>query len=120
MASVRRLLERTLRLKVKETKSAVDRPGNRTFRGFTCTRRPAPRRQVSAKALKAVQAKGRELTGRTRGRTIQQSVQELRQWLRGWRGVFGVAEVRSPRRDLDTWSRRRLRSDHGQPWGRRG
>ena len=108
MASVTRVLERTLRLKVNEAKSAVDRPWNRTCLGCTCTRRQPNRRQV------------RELTGRTRGRTIRPIVQELRQMMLGWRAFFGVAEVRSPRRDLDTWIRRRLRSDHWKPWGRRG
>jgi RNA-directed DNA polymerase len=120
MASVRRFLERKLRLKVNETKSAVDRPWNRTFLGFTFTRRQAHRRQVSKKALKAFQAKVRELTGRTRGRTIRQIVQELRQLMLGWRAFFGFAEVRSPLRDLDKWIRRRLRSYHWKPWGRRG
>jgi RNA-directed DNA polymerase len=108
MASVRRVLERTLRLTGNATKSAVDRPWNRTFLGFTFTRRQSHRRQV------------RELTGRTRGRTIRQIVQELRQRLLGGRAFVGVAEVRSPRRDLDKWSRRRRRSDHWKPGGRRG
>ena len=120
MASVRRVLERKLRLKVNEAKSAVDRPWNRTFLGFTFTRRQSNRRQVSEKALKAFQAKVRELTGRTRGRTIRQIVQELRQLMLGWRAFFGFAEVRSPLRDLDKWIRRRLRSYHWKPWGRRG
>lgn len=53
MASVRRFLERKLRLKVNETKSAVDRPWNRTCLGFTFTRRHSNRRRVSEKALKA-------------------------------------------------------------------
>jgi RNA-directed DNA polymerase len=119
MASVTRVLERQLRLKVNAAKSAVDRPWNRTFLGFTCTRRQSHRRQVSEKALKAFKAKVRERTGRTRGRTIQQIGQELRQLLLGWRGCFGFAEVRSPLRDLDKWSRRR-RSYHWKPWGRRG
>jgi hypothetical protein len=74
---------------------------------------------VSEKALKAFKAKVRELTGRTRGRTIRQIVQELRQLILGWRACFGFAEVRSPLRDLDTWLRRRLRSDPWKPWGRR-
>ena len=120
MASVRRFLERKLRLKVNEAKSAVDRPWNRTFLGFTFTRRQSNRRKVSEKALKACKAKVRELTGRTRGRTIRQIVQELRQRILGWRAFFGFAEVRSPLRDLDKWIRRRLRSDHWKPWGRRG
>ena len=39
--------------------------------------------------------------------------------MRGWRAFFGFAKGRSPRRDLDTWIRRRLRSDHGKSWGRK-
>jgi RNA-directed DNA polymerase len=120
MASVRRVLERTFRLKVNAAKSAVDRPWNRRFLGFTFTRRQANRRQVREKALKAFKAKVRELTGRTRGRTIRQSVQELRQRILGWRAFVGFAEVRSPLRDLDKWIRRRRRSDHWKQWGRRG
>ena len=119
MASVRRVLERKLRLQVNEAKSAVDRPWNRTFLGFTFTRRQSNRRKVSDKALKAFKAKVRELTGRTRGRTIRQIATELRQLMRGWRAFFGFAEVRSPLRDLDKWIRRRRRSDHWKPWGRK-
>jgi RNA-directed DNA polymerase len=119
MASVRRVLERKLRLQVNAAKSAVDRPWNRTFLGFTFTRRQPNRRQVSEKALKAFNAKVRELTGRTRGRTIRQIVKELRQLMLGWRAFFGFAEVRSPLRDLDKWIRRRLRSYHWKPWGRK-
>jgi hypothetical protein len=118
MASVTRFLERTLRLKVNEAKSAVDRPWNRTFLGFTFTRRQPNRRQVSKKALKAFQAKVRAITGRTRGRTIRQIVTELRQLMLGWRAFFGFAEARSPLRDVDKWIRRRLRSYHWQQWGR--
>jgi RNA-directed DNA polymerase len=120
MARVRRLLERTLRLPGNAAKSAVDRPWNRTVLGCTFTRRPSNRRQVREKALKACQAQGRERPGRTRGRTIRQIGPERRQLILGWRAFFGVAEVRSPRRDLDQWSRRRWRSYHGKPWGRRG
>ena len=120
MASVRRFLERKRRLTVNEAKSAVDRPWNRTFLGFTFTRRQSNRRKVREKALKAFKATVRELTGRTRGRTMRQIVQELRQLILGWRAFFGFAEVRSPLRDLDTWIRRRRRSYHWKPWGRRG
>jgi RNA-directed DNA polymerase len=119
MARVRRWLERKRRRTVHEAKSAVDRPGNRQFFGCTGTKRQATRRQVSAKALQTVQAKVRELTRRTRGRTMRQSVPERRPRIRGWRAFFGLAEGRAPRRDLDKWIRRR-RSAHWKPWGRRG
>jgi hypothetical protein len=118
-ARVTRVLKRTRRLKVNEAKSAVDRPWNRKCLGFTCTARRPNRRKVSEKALKAFNAKVREITSRTRGRTIGQIVQELRQLMLGWKAFFGFAEVRSPLRDLDKWIRRRLRSYHWKQWGRK-
>lgn len=120
MASVTRFLECKLRLKVNEAKSAVDRPSNRKFLGFTFTRGRVPRRKVSEKAVLAFKAKVRELTGRTRGRTMGQIVRELRIYIRGWKNYFGFAEVTSPLLDLDKWIRRRLRSYHWKQWGRRG
>ena len=120
MASVTRYLERKLKLQVNAAKSAVDRPWNRKFLGFTFTNGQSSRRKVSAKALAALKAKVRELTSRTRGRTMVQIVQELRVYLLGWRGYFGFTEVPSPLRDLDKWIRRRLRSYHWKQWGRRG
>lgn len=120
MASVTRYLERRLRLKVNEAKSAVDRPSNRKFLGFTFTRGRAARRKVSEKSVLAFKAEVRELTSRTRGRTLRQIVKELRTYILGWRGYYGFAEVTSPLLDLDKWIRRRLRSYHWKQWGRRG
>ena len=120
MASVTRFLQRRLRLQVNGAKSAVDRPWNRRFLGFTFTRTRPNRRKVSEKALKAFQGKVREVTSRTRGRTTRQIVAELRSTILGWRAYFGFTEVPSPLRDLDKWIRRRLRSYHWKQWGRRG
>jgi hypothetical protein len=120
MASATRFLERKLKLKVNAAKSAVDRPWNRKFLGFTFTRGRVPRRKVSAKAVLAFKASVRELTRRTRGRTIRQIVKELRTYILGWRGYFGYAEVNSPLLELNKWIRRRLRSYHWKQWGRRG
>ena len=120
MASVTRFLERRLKLKVNQAKSAVDRPWNRKLLGFTFTCGRVPRRKVSGKAVLAFKAKVRELTCRTRGRTLSQIVAELRRYMLGWRGYFGFAEVTSLLLDLDKWIRRRLRSYHWKQWGRRG
>jgi len=120
MASVTRFLARRLKLTVSQAKSAVDRPSNRKLLGFTFTACRRSRRKVSEKALRAFKAKVREMTGRTRGRTMRQIVTETRKYLLGWKGYFGFAEVTSPLRDLDKWIRRRLRSYHWKQWGRRG
>ena len=120
MASVTRYLERRLRLKVNRTKSAVGRPWERKFLGFTFTRTRDVRRKVSKKALLAFKSKVRILTRRTRGHTISTIVKELRTYVRGWRGYYGFAEVTSPLRDLDKWIRRRLRCYLWKQWGRSG
>jgi RNA-directed DNA polymerase len=119
MARVRRVRKRPRRRTGQAAKSAVDRPWTGTCLDCTCTTRQAPRRNGREKALKAFQAKVRALTGRTRGRTMRQSGPARRQRRLGGWAFFGVAEVRSPRRDRDQWSRRRRR-DPWMPWGRRG
>jgi RNA-directed DNA polymerase len=119
-ASVTRFLELRLKLKVNEAKSAVDRPSNRKFLGFTFTRGRSPRRKVSEKSLLAFKAKVRKLTRRTRGRTIRQILKELGIYILGRRGYYGFAEVTSLLLDLDKWIRRRLRCYHWKQWGRRG
>lgn len=120
MASVRGFLERRLKLKVNEHKSAVDRPWRRRILGFTFTRGKNYRRAVSEKALDALKAKVRHLTQRTRGQTLRQIIAELRIALLGWKAYFGFAEVNSPLTEIDKWIRRKLRCYQWKQWGRRG
>jgi RNA-directed DNA polymerase len=120
MASVTRYLEKRLRLTVNAAKSAVDRPWNRTFLGFSFTRRRDNRRKVSDKALKSLKTRIREITRRIRGRTLAGIIEELRAYILGWKAYFGFSEVPSPLKDLDKWIRRRLRSYVWKQWGRGG
>ncbi len=120
LSSVTSFLERELCLQVNEQKSAVDRPWRRQFLGFTFSaRRPNPLK-VSDKALKRLKARVRELTRRTRGRSVPRIVSELRVALLGWKAYFGISEVLSPLRDIDKWIRRKLRCYIWKQWGRRG
>jgi group II intron reverse transcriptase/maturase len=119
MASVARFVEDSLRLTVNARKSAVDRPWERKFLGFTVSRKGA-RLKVADKAIEALKHRVRELTRRTRGRRIVDIVAELRDTLLGWKAYFGIAEVLSPLRDLDKWIRRKLRCYHWKQWGRAG
>jgi RNA-directed DNA polymerase len=119
MASLTRFLGQRLRLNVNVSKSSVDRPWNRKFLGFSFTRRDY-RRKISLAALKRFKDRIREITTRTRGRSIRTIVQDLRQYLRGWIGYFGFTEARSVFKELDSWIRRRLRCYIWKQWGRRG
>ena len=119
MHSVTRWIEDSLRLTVNPRKSAVDRPWNRTFLGFTLSRR-AKSLKVADKAIDKFKDRVRELSRRTRGQSLSQIVAELRTTLLGWKAYFGVTEVLSPLRELDKWIRRRLRCYAWKQWGSRG
>jgi RNA-directed DNA polymerase len=118
MAGVTRFLERRLKLKVNREKSAVARPVERTFLGFSFTAGRPPKRRIAPPALARFKSRIRELTRRTGGKGLEQSVQELSRYLTGWRGYFGFCETPSVLRSLDEWVRRRLRAIAWKQWRR--
>ena len=77
MASVSRFLTDKLRLKVIETKSAVARPEERKFLGFSFTAGRKPRRRLAPQAIDRFQARVRALTRRTGGQSLPQVAKEL-------------------------------------------
>jgi RNA-directed DNA polymerase len=115
MASVGRFITWKLRLKVNEAKSAVGRPWERKFLGFTFTRRL--QRRAAPGAVQQFKRKVRRLTGRMGGRSLRQVIRSLAPLLRGWRSYFGFAET-NERRDLDGWIARRLRCMLWKQWQR--
>ena len=119
MASLTRWIGESLRLTVSARKSAVDRPWNRKFLGFTVSRN-GTKLKVADKALDKLKDRVREITSRTRGRRLGDIIAELREALLGWKAYFGIAEVLSPLHDLDKWIRRRLRCYQWKQWGRAG
>ena len=119
MASVTRYVSDTLRLTVNQLKSAVDRPMNRKFLGFTVSRNGA-KLKVADQAIGRLKDTIRELTRRTRGHRLVDIVQELKTALTGWKAYFGIAEVLSPLREIDKWVRRRLRCYAWKQWGSAG
>ena len=119
MHSLHRYIGDSLRLRVSTQKSAVDRPWNRTFLGFTFSKRGL-KIKVSDKALKKLKVTIKLLSRRTRGHTLLQVIADIRKSLLGWKAYFGIAEVLSPLRDLIKWIRRRLRSYVWKQWGRNG
>ena len=119
MASVTRYVGDTLRLTVNQSKSAVDRPMDRKFLGFTVSRNGA-KLKVADKAIEKLKDRVRELTRRTRGTSIGALVAELRQTLLGWKAYFGIADVLSPLREIDKWVRRKLRCYLWKQWGPAG
>lgn len=118
MASLTGFLTTKLKLKVNEAKSAVARPWERKFLGFSFTNGTVPKRRIAPKALDRFKAKVRELTRRTRGISLEQIVTNLSRYLQGWRGYFAYCETPSVLRSLDSWVHRRLRAVVWKQWRR--
>lgn len=116
MTTMRKELAK-LRLRINEAKSAVDRPANRRFLGFTFRGRES-RRRVSPRAIEKAKDRIRALTNRNRGASVATVVKDLTTYLRGWGPYFGLCEVPTPRRDLDGWIRARLRLLQVKQWVR--
>ena len=77
MASITRFIERRLKLQVNAEKSAVGRPWQRTFLGYTLREDSEFRRCVAEKALARFKSRVRELTRRSRGVSLERVVKDL-------------------------------------------
>ena len=109
-----------LRLKVNASKSAVARPWERKFLGYSffVTEHDDVKRSVAPKALEAMKERVRDITDRNGGRSMSQVADELRSYLPGWRNYFSLADTPEVFRALDDWIRRRLRVLQLKQWKR--
>ena len=116
MAGIRHFITVRLRLKVNEAKSAVARPEERKFLGFTISNDEEPIRQIAPEPLVKFKRKVRELTRRTLGISTSQMMGPLAEYLRGWRGYYGFCQTPRVLSSLEGWIRRRLRMVIWRQW----
>lgn len=116
MQSLRALITKRLRLRINEDKSAVGRPYQRKFLGFSFTSQKQARRRIAPKAAERFKGRIRELTQRRRGLQLKAIIEELNLYLNGWKGYFGFCETPSVLKELDGWIRRRLRCYLWKQW----
>jgi len=118
MASLSDYLESSLRLTVNRDKSAVDRPWNRGYLGYTLTRHKLPKLTLAKTSLQRLVQRVREILKRGRGRNTRRVIEELTPVLRGWANYFRLVDVKRPLEVLDQWIRRRLRCVIWRQWKR--
>jgi len=118
MESITRFVTMQLKLTVNQQKSAVARPWERKFLGFSFTVNREPKRRIAPKAVLRFKERVRELTRRTRGVSTERMAEELARYLRGWLGYFGKCQTPSVLENLEKWFRRRLRSAIWKQWKR--
>ena len=109
-----------LRLRINEAKSAVARPWDRKFLGYSfwVAAGRKVKRRVAPKALEAMKERVREITSRSGGRNMQSVLAELRSYLTGWRAYFHLADTPRIFVDMDKWIRHRLRAVQLKHWKR--
>jgi len=97
--------------------SAADRPWKRKFLGFSFYRaRDGIRIRVHKKSIKRVKEKIRKITSRSKGMSLDYRLLKLSQLIKGWVNYFRIADMKSLARELDEWTRRRLRMCIWKQW----
>jgi RNA-directed DNA polymerase len=116
MEGLTSFLEGKLKLRVNRKKSAVARPWERKFLGFSFTNGTAPKRRIAPKAVFRFQTRIRTLTRRTRGISLERMVREVGRYLQGWQSYFGFCQTPTVLDRFNKWIRRRLRSAACKQW----
>lgn len=122
-ASVTRFIERRLRLKVNESKSAVARPEERHFLGFRLRRDSLDGTVdvlLSERSRERLASRIRELTPRTWGNSVTECILQVNAYSRGWLGFFWICTQAAFNLAIaDSHLRRRLRAIQLKHWKRR-
>lgn len=120
MASIKQFIERRLRLKVNEQKSAVARPEERHFVGFRLRREPLDGEvevMLSRRSKGRIDDKIRQLVRRNFGNSLEACIRMLNAYLVGWVAFFGICTAESRTfQNLDAHIRRRLRAIQLRQW----
>ena len=116
--SITKFIEKKLQLKVNRDKSAVGRPWQRKFLGFSFTSRKQTSIRVHEKSRENLRRKVKQLCRMGRGMNLEMFIQtKLNPILRGWGNYFRHADTKTFAKELDTWIRRRLRIILWRQWG---
>lgn len=117
MESVVKFLTTKLKLKVNQNKSAVGRPWERKFLGFTFKKGEPGKIMIHESRIKRLKDKIRGLTKKMRGNNLTDSIRKIIMPItRGWANYFCIAEERGIFGSLDGWIRRKIRGIQWRQW----
>ena len=110
MTAITAFLERRLKLKVNADKSAVARPWQRKFLGYSMTWHRQPKLRIAEPSRQRFAEKVRKALRAGRGRNLKRVIEDLNPLLRGWVSYFRLTEVKGVLEELDGWIRHKLRT----------
>jgi len=117
--SISQFLWKKLKLKINPAKSAVGRPRDRKFLGYTITAEKEPRLRIAKESISRFRKAVKELFRQGKGQNIGRFIQEkLNPLIRGWGNYFCLNRVKTIIETLDSWIRRRLRRVLWVQWKR--
>src|SRR6478672_2909620 len=116
MKSITHFITQQLKLKVNEAKSAVARPQERTFLGFSFIEGPEIKRVIAPRSLERFKQRIRDITRRAKGANMKTIMAELASYMRGWRGYYRFCETPQVLLYLTRWVRLRLRAALWRQW----
>ncbi|WML56482.1 group II intron reverse transcriptase/maturase [Neobacillus sp. PS2-9] len=110
-------IEKKLKLKVNEEKTAVGKPMARVFLGmsFYSSRRKT-RIYVPKKSKQRFEEKLRKLSNRNWGISMEYRISKINQLIQGWGNYFKVADIKKYAQQIDKHIRRRLRACRWKEW----
>lgn len=115
---IKEFLTKRLKLQINEKKSAVARPWERKFLGYSVTWHKSSRLKIASSSVKRLKDKIRSLTTGHRSQSIMRAIGELTPVLRGWISYFRHTEVKGVLEQLDSWINRKLRCLLWRQWKR--
>jgi RNA-directed DNA polymerase len=118
MGGIRTFLEDVLHLQINAQKSAVARPWERKFLGFSVTAHRQSRLRIAPASVHRLSNRVRELLRMGRGRSLAHIIDTLNPVLRGWMNYFQLTQSKGILEQLDGWVRRQLRCLLWRQWKR--
>ncbi len=114
--SIKKFIENKLKLKINESKSAVDKTFRRKFLGFITYVKEGAHIGIALKSIERFREKIRLLTQRSQSISMEDRIKKLNQLIIGWGHYFKIAQAKSSFQLLDGWIRRRLRMCRLKEW----
>jgi RNA-directed DNA polymerase len=120
LASVTKVIEGRLHLKVNREKSKVVPASVMTMLGFGFyfIRGGKVRVRVDPKAVERLKFRVKELTSRRWSIAMDERIARINRYVVGWMGYFRLADTPKVFAELDKWFRRRMRQIRWKEWKR--